>query len=150
MEVKKILWPTDLSHNSNTALAYVNAVSQKFQAQVHLAYVAEDLSRFDHLYGDADPEHLKALQAKEMARAKQKMEKVCQSELDGCPAYFHHLAAGDPASEILKLADKEGVDLIIMATQGRGQTEMHRRFFGSVTEKVVKNSNLPVMVVPGR
>jgi len=51
---------------------------------------------------------------------------------------------GDPAKEILKLIDKEKVDLVVMASHGaKGNFR-----FGSVTEKVLKNSPVPVTVVP--
>jgi nucleotide-binding universal stress UspA family protein len=51
---------------------------------------------------------------------------------------------GDPAQEILKLIDKEGVDLVIMASHG--QKGNYR--FGSVSEKVLKHSPVPVTAVP--
>ena len=51
---------------------------------------------------------------------------------------------GDPAQEILSLMDKEKVDLVVMASQGQ-RGHFH---FGSVTEKVLKNSHVPVTVIP--
>jgi nucleotide-binding universal stress UspA family protein len=51
---------------------------------------------------------------------------------------------GDPAQEILKLIDQEGVDLVVMAS--RGQKGNYR--FGSVSEKVLKNSPVPVTTIP--
>jgi nucleotide-binding universal stress UspA family protein len=53
-------------------------------------------------------------------------------------------AIGDPAQEILKLIDKEKVDMVVMATTGH---KGHFRF-GSVAEKVVKNSKVPVVTIP--
>ena len=50
--------------------------------------------------------------------------------MGGCPLYVKHIAIGDPAKEILKLAEKENVDWIVMATRGR---KGHFRF-GSVTD----------------
>jgi nucleotide-binding universal stress UspA family protein len=51
---------------------------------------------------------------------------------------------GDPAEEILKLAEKEEVDMVVMASHGR----KGRFHFGSVAEKVVKNASVPVVTVP--
>ena len=76
--------------------------------------------------------------------AKKRLDQVCQKYLDSCPLYIKHIAIGDPAQEILKLIDKEGVDLVVMASHG--QKGNYR--FGSVTEKVLKNSPVPVTAIP--
>ncbi len=58
--------------------------------------------------------------------------------------YVKHVAIGDPAQEILKLIEKEKVDMVIIASHGR-KGHFH---FGSVAEKVVKNSPVPVVTIP--
>ncbi|RZB35791.1 MAG: hypothetical protein SRB2_02783 [Desulfobacteraceae bacterium Eth-SRB2] len=76
--------------------------------------------------------------------AKHRPDQICEKYLESCPLYIKHIAVGDPAQEILKLIDKEKVDLVVMASRGeRG----HFRF-GSVTEKVLKNSPVPVTTIP--
>jgi nucleotide-binding universal stress UspA family protein len=52
---------------------------------------------------------------------------------------------GDAAEEILNYAKTEGIDLIIMGTHGRKGIE--RIIFGSVAERVVKKSPIPVLTV---
>ena len=52
---------------------------------------------------------------------------------------------GYAAEEILACADREKADLIIMGTHGR--TGIDRMLFGSVAEKVVKNSVIPVLTI---
>jgi len=52
---------------------------------------------------------------------------------------------GNAADTILDYATKNGIDLIIMATHGR--TGLSRWALGSVTDKVVRGSSAPVMVV---
>jgi nucleotide-binding universal stress UspA family protein len=51
---------------------------------------------------------------------------------------------GDPAQEILKLVEKEHIDMVVMSTRG---AKAHFRF-GSVAEKVVKYATVPVVTVP--
>ena len=58
--------------------------------------------------------------------------------------YIKHVAVGDPTQEILKLIDKEEIDLVVMASHG---SQGNFRF-GSVTEKVLKNSPVPVTTIP--
>ena len=57
-------------------------------------------------------------------------------------------AMKNPGEGIIKIADEEKVDLICMGT--RGQTGMKRVLIGSVSDYVVRNSHVPVIVVPGK
>jgi nucleotide-binding universal stress UspA family protein len=76
--------------------------------------------------------------------AKKRLEQVCEKYLNSCPLYVKHIAVGDPAQEILKLIEAEGIDLVVMASNG--QQGNYR--VGSVTDKVVRNSAVPVTTVP--
>ena len=50
---------------------------------------------------------------------------------------------GDPATEIVRLAEQERVDLIVMATTGR--TGLRRVLMGSVAEAIVRQATCPVL-----
>jgi nucleotide-binding universal stress UspA family protein len=52
---------------------------------------------------------------------------------------------GDPADELIRYAEENGMDLIVMGTLGR--TGIERLLLGSVAGNVVRNSKIPVMVV---
>lgn len=150
MEIRKILWPTDLSRNAAQAVPYVSSLSEKYQAEVHLIFVVEDVRRFNHFYGDASPGFLREFQEKVIEKGEQYLEKICQDSLSGCPLYKKHIAVGDPAREILKFIDQGKVDLVVMATHGHGEEagEGVRHYpFGSVSEKVIRNSNVPVLAI---
>ena len=47
MQVKKLLWPTDLSGNAAKALPYVTSLTEKYQTEVHLLYVIEDVAHHE-------------------------------------------------------------------------------------------------------
>jgi len=150
MEIKKILWPTDFSKNAAQALPYVSSLSEKYQAEVHLIFVVEDVHQYDHFYGDASPTFLKEFQEKVIQRGGQQMEKICKEHLASCPLYKKHIVVGDPAKEILKFINAEKVDLVVMATHGHGEEtgEKIKHFpSGSVSEKVVRNSPIPVLAI---
>ncbi|MCL5024295.1 MAG: universal stress protein [Nitrospirae bacterium] len=121
MEIRKILWPTDLSANAAYALPYVSSLGEKYQAEVHLLFVVEDVHQFDHFYGDASPAFLREFQEKLVRKGEEYLSTVCTNILSGCPLYKRHITAGDPAREILKYAGGEKVDLIVMATHGHGE-----------------------------
>ncbi len=144
MEVKKILWPTDLSGNAEKALPLVTALSEKLQGEVHLLYVIEELALHEPWYGEFDSSHIDKIHDWERKKAEERLDWVCGEHLQGCPLYIKHMAIGDPADEILKIIPKEGIDMVVMAKRGR----KGRFSFGSVTEKVVKNAPVPVSVVP--
>ncbi|MFZ7125980.1 MAG: universal stress protein [Desulfobacterales bacterium] len=143
MPVKKILWPTDFSGSAQNALTYVNSLTRKYDAEIHVLYVIEDLT-VHKWYGEFEDDHIEKILKWEEKTASKRLESLCQDYLKGCPRYIKHVAIGDPASEILALAEKENVDMIVMATRGAAG----RFSFGSVTEKVVKHARVPVVTIP--
>ena len=144
MEMKKILWPTDFSPNAKAALPYILSLSEQYQTEVHVLYVIPELGIHEPWYGEFEKSHIKKIHEWEENNANKRLNEICDTYLMGCPLFVRHIAMGDPAEEILKLIEKEDVDMIVMATHGRkGQTN-----FGSVTEMVLKNSSKPVVTVP--
>ena len=144
MERRKILWPNDFSKNAKQALPYVTSLSEKYNTEVHVIYVIEELGYHEPWYGEFDSSHIDKIHAWENEKAKERLSEICEKHLDGCPLYIKHIAIGDPAQEILKLIDKEKVDMVVMASRGRTG---HFKF-GSVAEKVDKNSAAPVITIP--
>jgi len=58
------------------------------------------------------------------------------------------IAEGHPAEEIIKYAEKNSIDLIVMGTLGKSGLE--RFLMGSVVDKVIRNSKIPVIAVPAK
>ncbi len=142
-EFKDILFPIDFSESSKKILPYVLTLSKTFGSTVHLLYVVRDLK---YLTSFHVPHPSLTLIENEIAESSQKMmEKVCEEELQGCPRFIKKILIGDPAHEIIQYAQDEEIDLIIMGSHGRKGLE--KALFGSVAEKVVKNSPVPVLTV---
>ncbi len=55
------------------------------------------------------------------------------------------LLEGHPADELIRYAEEEGMDIVVMGTLGK--TGLDRLFLGSVAGNMVRNSKVPVMVV---
>jgi len=144
MQVNKVLWPTDFSSSAEKALPYVTDLTQKYGAEIHVLYVIEDIAHHESWYGDFDKSKVDKLMEWAEKSAQKRLEQVCEKYLNSCPLYIKHIAVGDPAQEILKLIEAEGVDLVVMASNG--QQGNYR--VGSVTDKVVRNSMVPVTTVP--
>ncbi|MGD9302283.1 MAG: universal stress protein [Desulfobacterales bacterium] len=144
MEVNKVLWPTDFSSSAEKALPYVTDLTQKYGAEIHVLYVIEDIAHHESWYGDFDKSKIDKLMEWADKSAKKRLDQVCEKYLKSCPLYIKHIAVGDPAQEILKLIEAEDVDLVVMASHG--QQGNYR--LGSVTDKVVRNSQVPVTTIP--
>jgi nucleotide-binding universal stress UspA family protein len=135
MKAEKILFPTDFSSLSDSALAYATALARDAGAKLLIVHVEEPAMAYgggEMYYGvlDPDTETLKKM----LADVKPKDETV---------PYEHWLVSGDPADEIVRLAKQEHVDLIVMATHGR--TGLRHLLMGSVAEAIVRRADCPVL-----
>jgi nucleotide-binding universal stress UspA family protein len=149
MEVRTILWPTDLSKNSIKAAKHVSSLAAKYQAKVILLYVGVDLLSYFRAYGDPSQEHLEHFQDWELKQAKKHLESVCEKELKSCPNIEVKLMQGDAAAEILKVAKEAKADMVVLTSHGRGHDDLDQKSadFGSVAKKVMANSPVPVHLV---
>ena len=144
VEIKKILFPIDFTENSSKILPYVLSVSEKYDAMIYLLHVVEDLSKWGSgFYIPHIP--LNQYQEEALKGAEKTIDRVCKEQLQSCPNFQKRILSGDPAQEILKIIESEGIDLVIMGTHGRKGLE--HVFFGSVAENVVKKSPVPVLTI---
>jgi len=144
MEFNKIMWPTDLSGRAELALPYINSLVEKYNTEIHVLYVIEDIAHHKSWYGDFEQETINKIVKWEKKTAKERLDNLCSSQLHGCPLYIKHVAVGDPAQEILKLVEEEKVDAVVLTTRGgKGHYQ-----FGSTADKVVRNAPVPVITIP--
>jgi nucleotide-binding universal stress UspA family protein len=146
-EIKKLLFPIDLTENSSKILPYVLSVSEKYDSTIHLLHVVPDLQRWAREYiSHASPYASLDLFKKEAVEGAEKaMDRVCEEQLQSCPNFQRRIVSGDPTTEILKTIETEDIDMVIMATHGRKGLE--HVILGSVAENVVRKSPVPVMTV---
>jgi nucleotide-binding universal stress UspA family protein len=149
MEVRTILWPTDLSKNSIKAAKHVESLAQKYQAKVILLYVGVDLMSHLMAYGDPSEVQVHHFQDWELKQAKKQLESVCAKELKACPNIEVKLVQGDAACEIVKAVKDTKADMLVMTSHGRGHEQLDQKSadFGSVAQKVLARSPVPVHLV---
>jgi len=149
MEVRTILWPTDLSKASLKAAPQVNSLAEKYQAKVIVLYVGVDLMNQLMAYGYPSEEHIQNFQEWELEQAKKKLETLCQKELKACPLFNIRLVKGDAATEILKAIKEEKADMVVLSTHGRSADDVDRASpeFGSVAKKVIANSPVAITLI---
>ncbi|MFP3869841.1 MAG: universal stress protein [Syntrophobacteria bacterium] len=146
VKIKRILFPLDFSECSYQVLPYALSLAEKYNAEIYLIYVARDLRYFS---GFHVPHTSISGFIKEVVDAGEKMmDRVCEEHLQSCPSFERRVVVGDPAEEIIKIAESENIDLIVMGTHGR--KGLDRTLFGSVAEHVVKNAPVPVLTIKPR
>ncbi|WP_137289160.1 universal stress protein [Natronorubrum halophilum] len=124
---ERILVPTDGSGPANAALEYAGDIAAVEQVTVHVLYVTEP---------GTDP----ADAADQLADGRDWVGESETSVVDG-------IETGEPAEAILEYAATHDVDAIVMGTRGR--SGVGRLLLGSVTETVVRDADVPVLVVRG-
>ena len=143
VKIEKILFPTELREYALKILPFVISMSEKYDSSVYLLHVVEDLLRWGGFY--IPHISLDLYQKEAMEAAEKLMNKFFRQHMQGCPKYEFRIRSGDPAGEILKIIDSETIDLVVMGTHGYKGLE--HRIFGSVAEKVLRNSSVPVLTV---
>ncbi len=136
--VRTILVPTDFSEYSASAIEYARALSVMMKATIHLLHVIPEPQ-----FGGTPEE--KTSVAFRVAAAEKGMSAVIAEHVDEYTFVEHAIRHGQPAKEILRYAEEHDADLIVMATHGR--TGLAHILMGSVAEKIVRHSVVPVMTV---
>jgi nucleotide-binding universal stress UspA family protein len=137
-----ILCPVDFSDSSRVALRYAVALASHFGATVTLVTVNDPI-----LAESADlklgPDWLaRQCQAELQAEIAQTFAGRTLENVD----LRYDVATGTPAPEILRVARERPCDLIVMSS--RGLSGVRKLFFGATTERVLRESSVPVLVIP--
>ncbi|WP_436345297.1 universal stress protein [Natronorubrum sp. FCH18a] len=135
-----ILLPTDGSEHATAAAETGLELANVHDAAVHVVCVADTGPLSDlRLPGDAaSAEDAMRERAREHVDAIVERAESIGLEVTGT------VLEGAPEHELLEYADEVGVDLVVMATRGRGG--VHRMALGSVTDHVVRFGEVPVFV----
>jgi nucleotide-binding universal stress UspA family protein len=140
---RHILVPLDGSELAEVVFPYVIDIAIKFNAKVSPFYVIDPGDSTPYTIHQAYISSASATIIKQVNEIKEKYDeekaKTILVNVSG------DLIEGYPADEILKKADAHKVDLIILAT--RGKSGVNRLALGSVTEKILRTSRVPVLLV---
>lgn len=141
-DYKKILFPVDLSEASPQIVPHVREMAAKFDAEIHLLFVARILQHFTSIY--VPHPSVNKFEAEIVKGAEKKLQEFTEEYFKDVPCKAR-VVLGDAAEETLNYVRSEGIDLIVMGTHGRKGLE--HVIFGSVAERVVKKSTVPVLTV---
>lgn len=141
---KKILIATDGSEFTKNAVDYGIDLAKNTGAKLYAIYVV-DTAAFASIPMDAAWESMYEILKQEGDEATRYVAN--RAEAEGLEVE-RLTVEGHPAEEIIKYAEKNSANLIVMGTLGK--SGLDRFLLGSVAEKVVRNSKIPVLVVRGK
>ena len=125
--MKKILVPIDGSKHSFKALDKAKVLAEAFNSEVIVMNVVSDII------------------SQNIAMGEQLLDSVKEAFKDSPVKLTTLYKVGDVAKEIVEKAEKEDVDLIVMGSRGLGV--ISRTFLGSISHKVINNTDKSVLVV---
>lgn len=139
---RKILCPVDFSEYSALALRYASALAREGEAQLLVYHLIPDLTQaISYLEGN----YLGTVNEALVASAAARTEEFVKSIVPENQAVVKRIGSGNPSEGILRTAREEGADLIVMGTHGH--TGYERFFIGSVTNRILHKSTVPVLTI---
>ena len=135
-----VLLPTDGSEGAEAVADHVGAIAERFDATVHVLAVADTRNRFESPSSGLAPD---VWEDAESERAEAAIDDTVAILPDSVPVE-RAVESGIPHEVILEHAE-DGMDVIVMGTHGR--TGLDHYLIGSVAERVVRRSSVPVLTV---
>ncbi len=142
-EFKKIQFPKDLSQSSENIAPYVQALAEKFHSKIHLLFVARVFDHFASIY--VPYPSINHFEKEILEGAEKKLYEFIDVHFKDYADLKTEVIPGDASEEIIRYIQSREIDLVIMGTHGR--KGLDKILFGSVAERVVKTSPVPVLVV---
>jgi len=134
----RILLPTDGSRGNSRAVEQAIGLAAQSDARLHVLFVIEDLPYAPEMMDGQVEARLREI-------GEEAISDIRQRAADAGVSVETALEDGTPHQSILEYADEERMDLIVMGTHGR--SGLDRYLLGSVTERVVRGADTPVLTV---
>jgi nucleotide-binding universal stress UspA family protein len=151
-QIKKILYATDLSKNSSYAFLYAIDMAKKHDARIVILHAIEPIPAYAEVY-TAMTDEFKRKQHEEIIESMKKhLQGFCKkAEAQIGPPCVELISkilvpVGHPVEEILKVAEEEECDAIVLGTHGKGF--LAHTFLGSVSSAVLHRTRKPVFIIP--
>jgi nucleotide-binding universal stress UspA family protein len=143
-----ILVPTDGSETAEVAVEHAVEMAKRYEATLHTLYVV-DIDAVNFSLGTEQLDRLKSGGLDEMDDVKEGAEEATGRVADRASEegvdVVEEVRAGTPHDTIVKYAENNCIDVIVMGSHGRGGVK--RALLGSVAERVLRTTHLPVFVV---
>ncbi len=142
-KIKNILLPTDFSKLSLTAASYAVDIAEEYGAKIHLLHVLEKTPPILTIRSlDLSQERIKKeIENDAKASMEEALKRIKKPENIEIVTL---IKKGLDYEEIIKYSKEAKIDVIVIATHGR--TGLIHTLLGSVAEKVIRYSKIPVLV----
>lgn len=145
---ERILVPTDGSDVAEVAVEQAIDLAEKYDSEIHALYVA-DTDSIAYSLGTEQVDRIRQGNFNEMTELRREAEDATGYVTDrasehGIKVTEHH-EGGQPHTMIGKYAEDHDIDLIVMGSHGRAG--VRRALLGSVTERTLRSTHVPVLVV---
>jgi universal stress protein A len=143
---KKVLFCTDFSESSDCAFDYAFGIAKRDEAFLyilHIISVNPHASYIDNYMTKAYWDELKITMQQDLDK---KYNDQYLSQIKDKAKVKTITKSGREDEEILKFARNEDIDIIVIGTHGR--TGIEHVFVGSVAEKIIRRSPIPVFIIP--
>lgn len=144
--MKKILVPTDFSEQADQALKVAADLAGKYDAEIHLLHMVE-LPMHQIIATSNYSELPEAVFFMKMAHKNFEESFEGKDYLEKLDIY-EHIKFNDISVGVAEMCEEKNIDLIIMGSHG--SAGLKELFIGSNTEKVVRSSKTPVMVIKNK
>jgi nucleotide-binding universal stress UspA family protein len=141
---QKIVCPTDFSEPACKAIKAAGEMAEKFSAELILLHVVGPVPVLETPTGLAGFDvaaYQQELSDSAKASLKSRLEKHVPESVSTRSIVVH----GEAAHEIVRVANEEGADLIVLSTHG--ESGWRHRIFGAVPDKVVRLAECPVLMI---
>lgn len=145
MNIKNILFATDFSENSILALKSAKSLAAEHNAKLLILNVLKDTedTRFHYSIAHLSLEKIKGVVEKNIDDI---FSRYIDKNVGDFSDYEKVVRHGKPFEEILQLSKERSVDLIVVGSHGR--TGVEHVMFGSTSERLVRRSKIPVLIIP--
>ena len=144
-EIRRILCPIDFSETSKPAFEYAVALAAQLGAELELLHVYQLPA---YALPEGGLEILAGLEAEIENRLQQQLDEFAKHSTEPSVKITTVLGTGVPYVEIIRAAKQRKADLIVIGTHGR--TGLAHLLIGSVAERVVRTSEVPVLSIRTR
>lgn len=151
-KIKKILYCTDLSKNSSYAFLFAIDMAKKHDAKIVVLYAIDPVPPYVDFYTGLTDEKRQKQQEEMVGDLKSHLEGFCkraEAQIGPpCTELVSNILVlnAHPPEAILKAADEEDCDMIVLGSHGKGF--LTHAFIGSVSKAVLYRTRKPIFIIP--
>lgn len=136
----RILLPVDFTEHSNRASDYALRLAKQNDSTIHLVHVVNISDDILPLASSMEFER------KGLKKAEKELAEFAAKRFKGYEKVTFSVLSGVPYREILAYIKSQKCDLVVMGSYGKGSID--RLLLGSTTERLLRRSTCPVLVIP--